>query len=137
MTLASIPWVGVSYNGASMVLPIQDELLEILNDGINPYLDDIQASDLQLLYKKSDGSFGVTNGSLADPNLGRAYVAAEPDPGESEEPEQPIEAEDPGQTGQGETTPGEPVISGDPTAPGSSDSQDPGQTGTGAGETGE
>ena len=121
VSLVSMPWTGVSYHRASMVLPNQDELLELLNDGINPYVDDIQASDLQLLYQKSDGSFGVTNGTLADPSMGRAYVAQKPDPEQPEEPEVPIEPENPdqsGTTGEGGTGTGEPVVPGDPTVPG-------------------
>ena len=33
-----------------MILPDVDELLEILNDGFNPYLSDIQSSDLQVYW---------------------------------------------------------------------------------------
>ena len=66
VTIASMPWSGVWYNGASLVVAQRDELLEILNDGINPYRSDIRSSDLQLMYKKSDGSFGVTNATLLD-----------------------------------------------------------------------
>ena len=136
VTMESIPWTGVSYHGASMVLPIQDELLALLNNGINPYMDDIQASDLQLLYQKSDGSFGVTNGTLADPSMGRAYVATKPAQEETEEPEVPIETENPDQSGatnEGGTNPNDPVISGDPTAPG--ETGEGGTTGEGGAPT--
>lgn len=149
VTIVSMPWTGVWYNGASMVVPIEDELLEILNDGINPYVDDIQSSDLQLMYKKSDGSFGVTNGTLADPSMGRAQVSTNPQPEQPEEPEVPVEPETPDQSGSSSegTTPEEPVIPTDPTTPeeggsGESAGQQPGQgennpDGSGAsGETG-
>ena len=36
----------------SLVLPVEKVLLEILNSGMNPYVDQIQSSDLQLMYKK-------------------------------------------------------------------------------------
>ena len=62
-----MPCYGVSYGGASLVCVQEKELLALLNDGINPYLDEIKSSDLQLMYKKSGGGFGVTNGTLADP----------------------------------------------------------------------
>ncbi len=134
VTIVSMPWTGVWYNGASMVVPIEDELLELLNDGINPYVDDIQSSDLQLMYKKSDGSFGVTNGTLADPSMGRAQVSTKPETEEPEEPEAPVEPENPDQSGtSGEgTTTEEPVIPSDPTTPegsgsGESSGQQPGQ----------
>lgn len=147
VTIVSMPWTGVWYNGASMVVPIEDELLEILNDGINPYVNDIQSSDLQLMYKKSDGSFGVTNGTLADPSMGRAQVSTNPQPEQPEEPEVPIEPETPDQSGSSSegTTPEEPVIPTDPTTPGEggsgeSSGQQPGQGETnpdGSGSSGE
>ena len=71
VSFTTMPYANAWYNGASMVTAVEDELLVILNDGINPYVDDIQSSDLQLMYKKSDGSYGVTNAQLADPKMGR------------------------------------------------------------------
>ena len=50
-----MPCYGVSYGGASLVCVQEKELLALLNDGINPYLDEIKSSDLQLMYKKSGG----------------------------------------------------------------------------------
>ena len=66
----SLPYTGVMYDSASLVLAKESELLELLNDGLNPYNDTIKSSDLQLMYKKSNGSFGVTNAELADPKMG-------------------------------------------------------------------
>ena len=97
---AAMPYYGVMYNGASLVCAQQDELLELLNDGINPYLDDIQASDLQLMYQKSGGGFGVTNASLVDPAVAQVYVP-KPKP---EEPDEPDSSEEPGDT-SGEENP--------------------------------
>lgn len=81
--LASMPCYGVMYGGASLVCAQEKQMLELVNDGINPYLDDVQASDLQLMYKKSGGGFGVTNGTLADPAVAAAPVRkpAAPDGG--------------------------------------------------------
>ena len=93
----TVPYTGVSYKGASMVLPIQNDLLTLLNGGLNPYLDEIKASDLQLLYKKSDGSYGVTNGTLADAAMGVPPVV-EPEPEDPEvpaDPEIPVDPENP------------------------------------------
>ena len=53
VTFVSLPWTGVSYDGASLVLANEKELLPLLNDGLNPYVGEIQSSDLQLMYKKS------------------------------------------------------------------------------------
>ena len=61
-----------------MAVARQDELLELLNDGLDPYLDEIKASDLQLIYRKSGGGYDVTNGVLADPAMGRVPPPAPP-----------------------------------------------------------
>lgn len=98
----SMPFYNVRYGTASMVCAIQDELLELLNAGINPYVDEIQASDLQLMYQKSNGAFGVTNGKLADPAVGQVYVAPKPEP---EEPDEPDEAVPPDASTPGDNSP--------------------------------
>ena len=91
-----MPCYGVSYGGASLVCVQEKELLELLNDGINPYLDEIKSSDLQLMYKKSGGGFGVTNGTLADPAVANPPA---PKPAEPDEPdEDPDATTDPGTT---------------------------------------
>ena len=71
VTFLTMPWTDAHYPGVSMVLPVLDELVELLNDGFNPYQDDIKASDLSVLYRNSDGSYGVTNGTLLDSSLAR------------------------------------------------------------------
>ena len=71
VTFVTMPWTNANYPGVSMILPDVDELLEILNDGFNPYQDEIQASDLSVLYRNSDGSYGVTSGTLLDSSLSR------------------------------------------------------------------
>ena len=52
------------YKGASLVTLDPDELLQILNEHMNPYHQDIQRSDLQLVYKTSNGTLAVTSGKL-------------------------------------------------------------------------
>ena len=42
MKFVSMPFYNVRYGTASMVCAVQDELLELLNAGINPYVDEIQ-----------------------------------------------------------------------------------------------
>ena len=94
----TMPYTGVTFNKASMVVPVADKLLELLNSGMNPYLDDIRKEDLQLVYKKSDGSFGVTGGEIADPNMA---VVPQQKPVQEEPPaEEPVEV-------PGEEVPGE------------------------------
>ena len=118
VSFTTMPYTGVYYRGASMVVAREDELLELLNDGLNPYQDEIQSSDLQLIYRNSDGSFGVTNGTLADARMGQATVVTQPDPEpEEEEPDpggtdQPDTQEPGGDGSQGDTSSGQ--GSGDP-----------------------
>lgn len=81
----TMPYTGVSYHKASMVVPVGDKLLELLNGGLNPYQDDIRLEDLQLVYQKSDGSFGVTSGTVADPNMEKVPVSK---PAQEQPPEQ-------------------------------------------------
>lgn len=118
-----MPCYGVSYDGASLVCAQEQELLALLNDGLNPYLDEIKSSDLQLMYKKSGGGFGVTNGKLADPAVAnppapKPETPEDPEPG-PEDPEGSGTAADPGAGGS--------TSAADPgTAPGNIGDIDPG-----------
>ena len=67
----TMPNQDARYPGVSMVLPVYSELLEVLNDGFNPYLDKITVNDIQVLYRNSDGSYSVTSGTLQDSSLAR------------------------------------------------------------------
>ena len=69
VNFVSLPVTDAQYPGVSMVLPVVDELLEVLNESFNPYLSDIQASDLQVLVRSSNGSYSVTSGTLLDSSL--------------------------------------------------------------------
>ncbi len=112
--LAADAW----YKGAAMVTLSGEGILEIVNNGMNPYLRDIELSDLELVYKKADGSYGVTSGTLADPKMGEV---------KKPEVQQPVEET----TEEGETTelvdpenpdaterPEEPGVAGDGQQPG-------------------
>lgn len=70
VNFVTMPWTDAHYPGVSMILPVVDELLPILNESFNPYLSDIQASDLQVLVRNSNGSYSVTGGTLLDSSLG-------------------------------------------------------------------
>ena len=71
VNFVTMPNQNAQYPGVSMVLPVVDELVEVLNAGFNPYQDQIQSSDLQVLYRNRDGSYGVTSGTLLDSSLAR------------------------------------------------------------------
>lgn len=100
----SMPYDNVSYQGAALVTVRQDELLELLNDGLNPYLDVIGEDDLQLMYKKSGGGFGVTNAALLDPAVGQRPAPAQPQqPSGGTDPDPGAEGSEPA---GGEDSPG-------------------------------
>ena len=117
--LAADAW----YKGAAMVTLDGEGILEIVNNGMNPYLRDIELSDLELIYKKADGSYGVTNGTLADPKMGvvktpaaQEPVAETPAEGENTEAVDP-ETVEPENTDVS-VTPGEPGVAGGEEQPG-------------------
>ncbi len=122
VTFVSMPYDNVSYTGDALVCAREKELLELLNAGLNPYLDEIKSSDLQLMYKKSGGGFGVTNGTLADP-----AVASRPAP-KPEEPDDPAATspEDPGTVTAPGTTADPGTASDSGTTPGDIGAIDPG-----------
>ena len=80
----SMPFDNTSYKGASLALAREDELLELLNGGLNPYQGEIGSDDLQLMYRKSGGGYGVTNATLADPAVGKAQAPSAPKDEEDE-----------------------------------------------------
>lgn len=134
------------YNSAALVTLDGEGILEIVNAGMNPYQRDIEEEDLQLVYRKSNGSFGVTNAELADAKMGRVPVKKpEPVP-EVEEPEVPIDpdTEDPlapGQTGDssqgGEGTVPDSSVGTDPDPDGSQPPVEGGDSSQSGGETAE
>lgn len=91
-----------SYNGAALITLDGDGILEIVNDGMNPYQRDIEARDLQLVYRNSNGSFGVTNAELADPRMGRgsSSSSSSSNGGAEETTQSPDSSEEPGDSSQ-------------------------------------
>ena len=85
--LAADAW----YGNALMVTLDGEGILEIVNNGMNPYLRDITMDDLELIYKKADGSYGVTRGELADSKMGVVKVVETPVEQTPSEPETPVE----------------------------------------------
>lgn len=133
----TMPYTGYD-RGGSYVLAVEDEMLVLINEKLNPYLRDIQSADLELMYKKSNGGLGVTNGTLAKSSLGDA-PAPKPSkpvtPEEPEEPEIPVEPEEPETPAtppSGSQTPPDPGT----TVPGGSQTTpDPGTTAPGGSHT--
>lgn len=101
------------YNGASMLTLDVDGVLEIVNGGMNPYLRDIQRTDLELLVRWK-GSFSVTSGTLVIPKETPSGKPSSKDPETTSQP-------------SSDTTPQEP--DGDTSAENESDIGNSSQTG--------
>lgn len=95
----TMPYYNVTYTGDALACVQEKDMLELLNAGLNPYLDEIKSSDLQLMYKKSGGGFGVTNTTLADPAVANVPAPKPAEPDEPDEPDEPVVVgpEDPGE----------------------------------------
>ena len=128
---STMPYTGVMYDRASLVLPVEKELLEILNSGMNPYVDQIQSSDLQLMYKKSGGGYGVTTGTLLDSSMAYAGSSSSSSGTQTTQETEKPETEQPGETDAGTETPGTTPPEGTETGTG-----EPGSTGSETGEPG-
>ena len=87
--------------GTAYVLPVVDELLTIVNSGLNPYKRDILAEDLEVLCLQANGSLKLTSGTLEDKSLGNksggtaAPVAPKPQESAPVQPAEPVQPEQP------------------------------------------
>ena len=69
----------------SYVFPYAGEIVGLVNEDFNPYLTDVTKGNLDVVYKKSDGSIAATGGSLKDSKANAAYYDSLK-PAESETP---------------------------------------------------
>ncbi|MBQ3135104.1 MAG: LCP family protein [Oscillospiraceae bacterium] len=81
VSFCTMPYSNYS-RGTAYVLPVVDELLAIINDGINPYEEDITSEDLEVIQRKANGTLYLTSGTFADASLGKSS-------GGSSTPQQP------------------------------------------------
>ncbi len=98
------------------VYPAQGELLTVINEKLNPFVEQVTIRQLDLMSPAGDGSLRSSTGRLADPSLGEVPVRETPEPEESEalesgEPAEsdPLESGEPVQSGPVES--GRPVES--------------------------
>ena len=137
-------WSRSYHQNLSYVVPNVDELIQVVNESFNPYLDELTSSELDIMFVNSDGTIGCTSGRLQDgkanaslasrPSSSETTPPVDPDTTEPVEPDVPVEPEqpttpvDPGTTDPGTTDPG----TTDPgtTDPGTTDpgTNDPGTT---------
>ena len=104
-------------NTQSYVTPIPDELLEMVNTYFNPYLEDIQLEELDLMSVNSDGTLSSSRGVVEDTKANQPRPSPTPEPQESESPEV-----------TGSPAPGESTQPAESPAPGESTSPEPAPT---------
>ena len=92
-----------SYNSyQSYVTPVEDELVELVNRHFNPYKDDLETSELDIMSVGEDGRLYSTTGHVEDTKANgsapsgsgsTSRPSSEPEP--SREPELPVFSEEP------------------------------------------
>lgn len=92
-------WSRTYQNNQSYVLPYGNELLEIVNESFNPYLEDRTLSQLDIMSVNSDGSLSSTTGKVEDTKAATAPVK----PSKTETP-QPSVTPEPDATDEPEST---------------------------------
>ena len=110
VNFCTMPVAGGSYYQAkydatySFVYPIQSQLLPLINESLNPFVEQVTIRQLDLMYVAADGSLRSSTGRLADPSVGVVQVKPTNEPKESE----PVEGDDPSESGEpGEDDPEE------------------------------
>lgn len=78
-------WSRLTKSNQSYVLPYASQIVELVNEAFNPYLEDITRDDLGIMYKNSDGTIGYTAGSVKDSSANSAWLAAKAAAAEAEE----------------------------------------------------
>ena len=94
----TMPHVGV-YQGRYRyrVYPSQSELLKIINEGLNPFVEQVTIRQLDLIRVSADGdTLSSSTGRLADPSAAIPPVRDTPEPEESE----PLESGAPTESGE-------------------------------------
>lgn len=59
-------WSRTYNNHPSYVAPSMDELVKLVNQNFNPYIDDLRKSELDIMFVNNDGTLGSTGGVLED-----------------------------------------------------------------------
>ena len=120
---------GAAGQSRSFVYPLQSELLTLINEKLNPYVEQVTIRQLDLMSPAGDGSLRSSTGRLAEPSLGYPPVADTPEPAESG----PLESGEPSESGpvtSGEPSASQPVpgVSAQPDQPGQPADPDPAET---------
>ena len=86
VNFVTMPYSG-GYGAYEMkVCPNWNQLLELINESLNPYVEDVTMKQLDLIRINKDGSLTSSSGKLADSSASRPTVVQEPSPSPSTEP---------------------------------------------------
>ena len=78
VNFVTMPYKGVSawsryyHQKLSYVVPVADELLELVNNDLSPFTQVFTLSDLDIMYVNADGSIGSTTGHVEDSQAAKA-----------------------------------------------------------------
>lgn len=81
-------FAGKSYQFQSFVVPKTGELVDLVNECFNPYLKDLDQSELDIMYVNADGTIGSSTGHLEDKQHNIRWLEYKNRPKESEKPEE-------------------------------------------------
>ena len=80
VNFVTMPYKGVSawsrsyHQNLSYVVPVADELLELVNNDLSPFKEVFTLSDLDIMYVNSDGAIGSTTGHVEDSKAAKPPV---------------------------------------------------------------
>lgn len=90
-------WSRTYQNYQSYVIPFADEIVDLVNEYFNPYVQKVTTDMMDIMSINADGSLSASGGKLADPKAGLPPVKPTKKPEETPEPEEsalPKEPED-------------------------------------------
>lgn len=126
----TMPIVGV-YQGAhkNRVYPDQEKLLAVINEKLNPFVEEVTIKQLDLIRVSADGNtLSSSTGVLADPSAGYLPASANPSQTHSQRPTSPSHSTPPRPAGPADTDPPVPPESDPPaTEPPADDPPEPPQ----------
>ena len=73
-------WSREYKNKQSYVVPDTDELVALVNECFNPYLEELDSKDLDIMYVSGDGTIGSSTGKLEDQKANAAWLAVKNTP---------------------------------------------------------
>ena len=76
-------WSRTVGNYQSYVVPVVDELLDVVNESFNPFVEEVTENEIDVMIVNSDGSLSATSGKVEDTKAATASKPAVTDSGSS------------------------------------------------------